>query len=95
MAVMRSAYGDRIRYDPRIISKALATSLEYGVKLNIALADYSSIGVLANQSKNCIAAPGDVIYLSSDSNGQQQLLNILDRAGFYAKFTASPKLLVL
>lgn len=93
---MRSAYGDRIRYDPRIVSKALATSLEYGVKINIALADYSSIGVLANQSKkNCIAAPGDVIYLSSDSNGQQQLLNILDRAGFYAKFTASPKLLAL
>lgn len=92
MAVMRSAYGDRIRYDSRIISKALAISLEYGVKVNIALADYPSITSLTKQSgRNCIVSPGDVVYLASDTDGQQRLLNVLDRAGFYAKFSANPK----
>lgn len=92
MAVMRSAYGDRIRYDPRIISKALATSLEFGLKINIVLADYASITSLTKQSgRSCIISPGDVIYLASDADGQQRLLNVLDRAGFYAKFSANPK----
>ncbi|KAJ3549679.1 hypothetical protein NMY22_g788 [Coprinellus aureogranulatus] len=92
MAIMRSAFGDRIRYDSRIIYKALAISLEYGMKINIALADYSSIASLTKQSsKRCIVAPGDVVYLASDTNGQQQLVNVLDRAGFYAKFSANPK----
>ncbi|KAF6744120.1 hypothetical protein DFP72DRAFT_1078967 [Ephemerocybe angulata] len=88
MAVMRSPFGERIRQDPRIISKALATSLEYGLKINIAIADYHLTTHFRGVS--CGTSSGDIIYIGTTNDGDQQILNILDRRGYHAKFASTP-----
>ena len=88
---MRSKHGEQyLRKDPRIICKALATSLEYSLKVTIAVADFNLVSSLQRNGIRCSASAGDIIYIGTSPNCEQQILNILDGRGFWSKFSASP-----
>jgi hypothetical protein len=91
VSVMQSQYGlQYLRKDPRIICKALATSLEHGLKITIAIADYKLANALTGPGMKCLPSAGDIIYIGTNTDCQQQILNILDGRGYWAKFSAYP-----
>jgi hypothetical protein len=91
VSVMNSQYGlQYLRQDPRIICKALATSLEHGLKITIAIADFKLATALTSPRMKCLPSAGDIIYIGTNSDCQQQILNILDGTGYWAKFSACP-----
>ncbi|KAG2008654.1 hypothetical protein CC2G_014060 [Coprinopsis cinerea AmutBmut pab1-1] len=74
-----------------IISRALAISLEFSVRLRICLADHQLVASLTPLMKGsrALLAVGDIVYLGTNTEGQQQLLYVLDHRTMSPKFSAA------
>lgn len=75
--------------DPRIISQALALSLEYEVALEIRVLDSELLSCLGDSRHGSLA--GDIVYIGTDTMGGRQILLVLDARCLEPRYSATTR----